>query len=123
MLVAIEPQYAESRRFIPTPLKVQPGLFQAEQIEMVDQESRPQHDQPTHRVQRPENRCGPRALKRVHQRLNAGRAITLCCTAKSPSSTALITIAVVREPVAPESMDFGTMKLPTKPTLGDRRRS
>jgi hypothetical protein len=51
---------------------------------------------------------------RVHQRLNAGRAITLCWTAKSPRSSVSMTTAATMGPGSPLSMVFGTGKLPTK---------
>ena len=53
--------------------------------------------------------------KRVQQRLNPCRAITLCWTAKSPSSRVLTIKAPPRDPVSPESMDLDTPTLPTKP--------
>jgi hypothetical protein len=44
----------------------------------------------------------------VHQRLNAGRAMTLSWTANRPSSTTLITIAWASPLSGPISIDFGT---------------
>ena len=38
---------------------------------------------------------------RVHRRLNAGRAIMLCCTANRPSSSTLTTSALVIGAVTP----------------------
>lgn len=52
----------------------------------------------------------------VQAALNAGRAITLCWMANAPSSSKSMTTAVTRLLSTPESIDFGTMKLPTKPT-------
>src|SRR5688500_13305608 len=52
----------------------------------------------------------------VHPRLNQGRAIMLCCSAKRASSDAFTSKAVNGEPSGPESMDFGTPKFPRKPT-------
>jgi hypothetical protein len=51
----------------------------------------------------------------VHQRLNAGRAITLCWMANRPSSPRSISRAVVNGTSRTESIDFGTHRLPTKP--------
>src|SRR5882757_5061402 len=53
--------------------------------------------------------------KRVHQLLNPCRAITLCCTANRPSSMTLMSTLSISGPVVPESIDFGTTQLPTKP--------
>src|SRR5713226_9769329 len=50
----------------------------------------------------------------VHQRLNPCRAITLCCTANSPSSMVLMSTLSISGPAMPESIDFGTTRLPTK---------
>jgi len=57
---------------------------------------------------------------RVHQRLKAGRAITLCWMAKMPSSsTSMSRESSSGSPLAPggkpKSTDFGTSRLPTKP--------
>ena len=52
---------------------------------------------------------------RVHQRLKPGRAITLCWTANTPSSAALISSDTTRSPSGPVSIAFGTSQLPTKP--------
>ena len=51
---------------------------------------------------------------RVHQRLKPWRAITLCWTAKTPSRTTLTIRASSSGPGVPESIVFGTMKLPIK---------
>ena len=51
----------------------------------------------------------------VNTRLNAGRAMMLCCSANSASNAASISSAVCHGPSAGESIDFGTPKLPTKP--------
>ena len=45
---------------------------------------------------------------RVHQRLNAGRAITLCWTANRPSSPRSMSRAVRNGTSRAESIDFGT---------------
>jgi hypothetical protein len=52
---------------------------------------------------------------RAHQRLNAGRAITLCCTANSASSPRFTTTASLTAPGEPLSIDFGTNTLLMKP--------
>jgi hypothetical protein len=53
---------------------------------------------------------------RVHQRLKAGRAMTLCCKAKRPRTPASIRSAVVDSPPAPgASIDFGTSAFSTNP--------
>src|SRR6266704_1789888 len=52
---------------------------------------------------------------RVHQRLKPCRAITLCCTANKPSSMVLMSALSISGPGIPESIDFGTTQLPTKP--------
>jgi hypothetical protein len=52
----------------------------------------------------------------VHHRLNAGRAITLCCTEKSASSARFTANATPKDTSRGESMDFGTHRLPMKPT-------
>src|ERR1700739_424589 len=52
---------------------------------------------------------------RVHTALNHCRAITLCCTANSPSSAALTASASPNGICAPESMDFSTPKFPRNP--------
>ena len=52
---------------------------------------------------------------RVHTRLNAGRAITLCCTANSASRPRSISTAMPTEMVRGESMALGTQRLPMKP--------
>ena len=49
--------------------------------------------------------CG---MMRVHQRLNAGRAITLCWIANRPSRPALISSATPSDVSRAESIDFGT---------------
>ncbi len=51
---------------------------------------------------------------RVHQRLNAGRAITLCCTANRPSNSRFTIKASASGTEAPLSIVFGTATLPTK---------
>src|SRR6266851_5904590 len=51
----------------------------------------------------------------VHQRLKPCRAITLCCTANRPSSMVLTSTLSINGPAVPESIDFGTTQLPTKP--------
>ena len=57
---------------------------------------------------------------RVHQRLNAGRAITLCWTANTSSrATSTTSETASGSPAAPaarpRSIDFGTTRFPTKP--------
>jgi len=52
---------------------------------------------------------------RVHQRLKPCRAITLCCTANNTSSMVLMSMLSISGPAAPESIDFGTTRLLTKP--------
>jgi hypothetical protein len=52
---------------------------------------------------------------RVHQRLNPGRAITLCCTANKPSNITSMTTLSLSGPTVPESIDFGTIRLPANP--------
>jgi hypothetical protein len=52
---------------------------------------------------------------RVHQRLNAGRAITLCCSANNASSARLTASASPRPLLGTESIDRGTTRLPRKP--------
>ena len=52
---------------------------------------------------------------RVQQRLKPCRAITLCCTANKPSSMVLMSALSISGPGIPESIDFGTTQLPTKP--------
>jgi hypothetical protein len=44
----------------------------------------------------------------VHQRLNAGRAMTLCWMANAPSSTTSIRIDGASPLSDPTSIDFGT---------------
>lgn len=51
----------------------------------------------------------------VHHFLKPGRAITLCWIAKRPRNTAFISRAWAKGPSTPESIDFGTSMLPTKP--------
>jgi hypothetical protein len=56
------------------------------------------------------------ATMRVHARLNHGRAITLCCTAKIPSNSTSIPSAD-RNGIRPgESIVLGTTRFPIKPT-------
>src|SRR5262245_35835781 len=47
-------------------------------------------------------------IRRVHQRLKAGRAITECCRLNTNSSTTLITTAEVVEAGGPKSMVRGS---------------
>ena len=49
------------------------------------------------------------------QRLKNGRAITLCCTAKSASSATSIASASANGSSGSESIDFGTPKFPMNP--------
>ena len=49
----------------------------------------------------------------VHHFLKPGLAIILCCNANTLNNAILIRSAF--EPASPESMDLGTIKLPTKP--------
>ena len=51
----------------------------------------------------------------VIQRLKKGRAITLCCRAKTVRSAALMATAASQVPSTPVSIDFGTATLPMKP--------
>ena len=48
--------------------------------------------------------------KRVHARLNHGRAMMLCCSANSASKPPSIAKATQIEPAGLESIDFGTPK-------------
>jgi len=54
-------------------------------------------------------------MNRVHHFLNAGRAMTLCGTAKRRRSRVSTRIASGSKPSGPESIDFGTRRLPTNP--------
>ncbi len=47
--------------------------------------------------------------------LNAGLAITLCCIAKKLSNSVSTNNAVKKVDSVPESIDFGTIRLPTNP--------
>ena len=112
--VAIQHRRLERQRRVRLAAQLQPHLPQAEQVEVVDEERRDQHQQPAEREARVEQRLRRRAIStfhttppigsqnannairarlessvyvlrsaslgmmRVHQRLNAGRAITLC---------------------------------------------
>ena len=62
-----------------------------------------------------EGRSVEGGTNRVHQRLKPCRAITLCCTANKPSSMVLMSMLSISGPAAPESIDFGTTRLLTKP--------
>jgi len=53
---------------------------------------------------------------RVQRSLNQRRAITLCCTAKSPRSAASMTMACASGPRAAPSSVVGTMNPPTNAT-------
>ena len=53
---------------------------------------------------------------RVQARLNHGRAITLCCTAKIPSSSTSIPSAYRNGIRAGESIVLGTTRFPINPT-------
>ncbi len=53
--------------------------------------------------------------KRVHQALKPGRAMIVCCTAKSDSSRQLMPTEDQMSPGVPESIALGTPMLPTKP--------
>src|SRR4051812_44627842 len=52
---------------------------------------------------------------RVHQRLKAGRAMTVCWATKAASSAVLINRERTSGPGVPVSIDLGTPQLPTKP--------
>jgi hypothetical protein len=51
----------------------------------------------------------------VQASLNHGRAMTECCSANIASTDILINSDMPKSPSAPESIDFGTSRLPTKP--------
>lgn len=52
---------------------------------------------------------------RVHQRLNAGRAMTVCWTTNSPSRAVLTSSEGASAPGVPESIPLGTPKFATNP--------
>src|SRR5262249_47136798 len=52
--------------------------------------------------------------KRVHQRLNGGRALTLCCTANSDISRRVMISACTTGAAGPLSMVLGTARPETK---------
>src|ERR1700728_187712 len=52
---------------------------------------------------------------RVQAALKPGLAMTLCCTAKSPSNSRVTASASGRVAPGPESIVLGTTRLPTKP--------
>ncbi len=54
-------------------------------------------------------------MTRVRQRLKPCHTITLCCTANKLGSMVLIGMLSISGPATPESIDFGTTKLPTNP--------
>ena len=60
-------------------------------------------------------RSADSGMIRVHTRLNAGRAITLCCSANSASRPRSISTAAPTLVPRAESMALGTHRLPMKP--------
>jgi hypothetical protein len=54
---------------------------------------------------------------RVHQRLNHGRAMTLCCTANRPRSAASIATASATADSGPSSTPLGTTAFARNPTV------
>ena len=60
-------------------------------------------------------RSAASGITRVIRRLNPGRAMMLCCSAKTVSSPTSISSASRHDPVPGESRDLGTPKLPIKP--------
>ena len=53
----------------------------------------------------------------VHHCLNPGRAMMLCGIPNRASKRMLTISACPKGPTAPESIDFGTITLPRKPTI------
>ena len=54
---------------------------------------------------------------RVQRRLNAGRAMMLCCRANNPNKSPSTINALIPSPTAPLSIDLGTSQSPTNPMV------